>query len=185
MCLSDLFLQDVYHLSQQPQGQSLLSLCPEHLGFLQLPWRHRGWRPGPSTAMLLHLQDCPLRQLDRNHNTVRTQQFTVLTIFTAHTRRCYLCVPSLASQPAELHEVVSEHRAEVLGAVWVSHPGHQGVLGHRAGGQDGLHQCKVAVSEQMRVLLPLTANFPQSDVWEGPDSKSAQHCLEMIHSPSA
>lgn len=78
--------------------------------------------------------------------------------------RSYLCVPSLASQPAELHEVVGEHRAQVLGAVGVSHPRHERLLGHGADGQNGLHQSEVTVSEELRVLPPLTANVPQSHI---------------------
>lgn len=97
--------------------------------------------------------------------------WAVLAIFTrkikgniAHALRGYLCISSPASQPAELHEVVSEHGAEELGAVGVSHPGYEGVLGHGADGKDGLHQSKVTVGEQPRVLPPLTANLPQSHV---------------------
>lgn len=36
-CVFDLFLKSVYHLPQQAQSQTLLSLRPEHLGLLQLP----------------------------------------------------------------------------------------------------------------------------------------------------
>lgn len=99
-----------------------------------------------------------------------------------HTFRSYLCIPSLAGQSTKLHEVISEHRAEVLGAVGVSHPRHQCVLGHRADSQNGLHQSKVTVSEQLGVFTPLTAYFPKSYIWEGPDTKKAYKTLVMIKS---
>lgn len=91
---------------------------------------------------------------------------------TAQTFRCYLCVPRLTSQLAELHQVFSDHRGEILIAVGVSHPGHQCVLSNRANSQNGLHQCKVTVSEQLGMLPPLAANIPQSNIREASDTYS-------------
>ncbi|TNN69792.1 hypothetical protein EYF80_020024 [Liparis tanakae] len=122
--------------------------------------------------MLLHLEDGPLCELDRKNNTGYFVVKIKHKVAHARTRTHYLCVPSLSSQPTELHEVVSEHRAEVVAAVGVPHPGYQGVVGHSADGQYGLHQRKVTVSEQLGVLSPLAANLPQSHVREGPDIKS-------------
>lgn len=91
--------------------------------------------------------------------------------------QAYLCVPSLASQTAELHEVVGEHGADVPAAVQVSRLERQRVLGHGTCGHDGLHHSKVAVCEQLRVLPPLAAHFPQSHVREGPDGKRVNRVL--------
>lgn len=72
----DLFLQFVYHLSQQPQSQTLFSFCPEHLDLLQLPWHHGA---GPSTAMLLHLINCTLCKLNTRPNSITPNMTNMIT----------------------------------------------------------------------------------------------------------
>ena len=78
--------------------------------------------------------------------------------------KLYLCVPSVSGHPGKLHQMVSEQRAEELLGIGVWHSGHQGLLGHRAHSQNGLHQSKVTVSQQLGVLLPLSAHVPRSDI---------------------